>query len=209
LILGATTAFAEMKGNLDQLWGGARKRKDGLWSLVRARLLSFGLVLVLGFLLLVSLVWSAALDTLQGYLGRFSQLTAGRVASFALTLILVTALFCVIFKWLPDRRLPWRPVLLGAGATAIAFMIGRFAIGLYLGNSAIANSFGAAASLIVLLLWTYYSAMIFFLGAEFTRLHAGIETRAQQRPAHQVGSRDHRNRDLDSAFRRRGCGLFR
>jgi membrane protein len=173
LLIGATTAFAEMKDSLDDMWGGAQGRHiGGLVRLLRTRLLSLGMVLVLGFLLLVSLILSAALAAVQGYLGAYSALVAGRVATACLSFVLVSLLFAAIFKFLPERRLSWRDAVIGALVTAFLFMIGRFGIGFYIGNSAIASSFGAAASVVVLMLWTYYSAMIFLLGAEFARLRA-------------------------------------
>jgi membrane protein len=172
LLVGATTAFAELKDSLDELFGGERKAPAGIWATLRARLLSFGLVLVLAFLLLVSLAVTAAVAVLSTHLMGIDAETGWLVRglSWLATLIVVLGLFAAIYKLLPDVHLSWQDVLLGATVTALLFLAGRFAIGLYLGNSAPASAFGAAGSLAVLLLWVYYSASIFFLGAEITRL---------------------------------------
>jgi membrane protein len=172
LLVGATTAFAELKDSLDELFGGERKVPEGIWATLRARLLSFGLVLVLAFLLLVSLALTAAAAVVSTHLLGVDAETGWllRGLSWLATLIVVMGLFAAIYKLLPDVRLSWQDVMLGATVTALLFLAGRFAIGLYLGNSAPASGFGAAGSLAVLLLWVYYSASIFFLGAEITRL---------------------------------------
>jgi len=174
LLAGAAAVFVELKGSLDELWGIEPPKGLAVIAFLRTQLHSFGLVLVLAFLLLVSLVLSAALAVLERYaggawggsyeiLGMFSS-----VISFAV----IACLFAVIYKVLPDATLSWRDVWIGAAFTAGLFSLGKYAIGLYLGNSAVASSFGAAGSVIALLLWVYYSAQIFFLGAEFTRQYA-------------------------------------
>jgi membrane protein len=171
LLLGATSVFAELKGSLDELWGLDKPRKSAIGMLFRTRLLSFGLVLVLAFLLLVSLVVSAGLAMLERYAGGIWGSSAGTlsVTSSFVSVGVIACMCAVIFKTLPDAPLSWRDVWVGAAFTAGLFSLGKFAIGLYLGNSGVASSFGAAGSLIALLLWVYYSALIFFLGAEFTR----------------------------------------
>jgi membrane protein len=171
-LVGATTVFAELKDSLDQIWGVQAKAPTGLWGLLRSRLLSFGLVLVLAFLLLVSLAVNAALAVLSGDLARWFGIegaVAVGVLGFVVAMLVVTGMFAAIYKLLPEVELAWKEVVGAALLTAVLFSIGRFAIGLYLGNSAPASSFGAAGSLAVLLLWVYYSAIIFFLGAEVTR----------------------------------------
>jgi membrane protein len=170
LLVGATTAFAELKDGLDELFCGARVVPEGVWATLRARLVSFGMVLVLAFLLLVSLAVNAALAVLSESVLGADSAAALRWLSWAATLFVVAGLFAAIYKLLPDAELAWRDALLGASVTAALFLVGRFAIGLYLGNSAPASAFGAAGSLAVLLLWVYYSASVFFLGAEVTRL---------------------------------------
>jgi membrane protein len=174
LVVGATSVFAELKGSLDELWGIGKSQDTGFMGLVRTRLLSFGLVLVLAFLLLVSLVVSAALTLIEqradGVLGISTAFltTISSIISFGV----IACMFAVIYKTLPDAPLTWRDVWIGAVFTAGLFSLGKYVIGLYLGNSGVASSFGAAGSLIALLLWVYYSAQIFFLGAEFTRHYA-------------------------------------
>ncbi len=174
LLLGATSVFAELKGSLDEMWGVDKPDRSVISLLLRTRLLSFGMVLVLAFLLLVSLVVSAALAMLgqhaYGILGGSADFlsTITSIISFAV----IACMFAVIYKILPDAPLSWRDVWIGAAFTAGLFSLGKYAIGLYLGNSGVASSFGAAGSLIALLLWVYYSAQIFFLGAEFTRHYA-------------------------------------
>ncbi len=174
LFLGATTVFAELKDSLDEIWHVPPSRQAGFSGLVRKRLLSFGLVLVLAFLLLVSLVISAGLALLERYWGGLWV-----EASFFLTPLtsvfsfgVIACLFAVIYKMLPQIRLSWHDVWIGALGTAGLFSLGKYMIGVYLGNSGVATSYGAAGSIIALLLWVYYSAQIFFLGAEFTRQYA-------------------------------------
>ncbi len=174
LLLGATSVFAELKGSLDELWGIDKPCRSAFGALLRTRLLSFGMVLVLAFMLLVSLVVSAALAMLERYahgaLGSSAEILA--TASSLISFGVIACLFAVIYKTLPDAPLSWRDVWVGAAFTAGLFSLGKYVIGLYLGNSGVASSFGAAGSLIALLLWVYYSAQIFFLGAEFTRQYA-------------------------------------
>ena len=174
LLLGATSVFAELKGSLDEMWGIEKSPLSAFGLLLRTRLLSFGMVLVLAFLLLVSLVISAILVMLEhnayGVLGSSAGVLA-TISSF-ISFSVIACMFAVIYKTLPDAPLSWRDVWIGAAFTAGLFSLGKYAIGLYLGNSGVASSFGAAGSLIALLLWVYYSAQIFFLGAEFTRHYA-------------------------------------
>jgi membrane protein len=174
LLVGATSVFAELKGSLDELWGVAPP-KEGLAIVVflRTHLHAFGLVLVLAFLLLVSLVLSAALAVAGRYAGvSSSSFGIMAILSSMIAFGVIACLFAVIYKTLPDAPLSWRDVWIGAAFTAGLFSFGKFAIGAYLGNSGTVSSFGAAGSLIALLLWVYYSAQIFFLGAEFTRQYA-------------------------------------
>jgi membrane protein len=163
--------FGEMQSALNVIWK-AEPKGTTLSRLIRARAASLGLVAALGFLLMVSLVVSAGLTAFGDYLN--SILPFGRfvltVLNFTVSLLLISALFAAIYKVLPDRHLEWRDVLLGAVVTAVLFTIGKSLIGLYIGSSAVASSYGAAGALIVLLLWVYYSAQIFLLGAEFTKV---------------------------------------
>ena len=174
LLVGATTVFVELKGSLDELWGIEPPKGLAIVVFLRTRLRSFGLVLVLAFLLLVSLAISAALAVLERYAGGIwsSAYDILAIVSSVIAFGVIACLFAVIYKLLPDAQLSWRDVWIGAAFTAGLFSLGKYAIGVYLGNSGIASSFGAAGSLIALLLWVYYSAQIFFLGAEFTKQYA-------------------------------------
>ncbi len=174
LLFGATSVFAELKASLDDIWGMAAMRETSVLDLLRTRLLSFGLILVLTFLMMVSLLLSAALALLEHYWGgvwRDSALTLAVLAGL-IGFSVNASLFAVIFKTLPRVRLSWHDVLIGALGTAALFALGKYLIGLYIGNSGVTSSFGAAGSMIALLLWVYYSAQIFFFGAEFTREYA-------------------------------------
>jgi membrane protein len=174
LLVGATSVFAELKDSLDELWGIEQPLQSGIMPFIRTRLLSFGLILVLAFLLLISLVVSAALAVIERMAGGIWSSSAAdlSILSSLISFGVIACLFAVIYKMLPNVALSWRDVWVGAVVTAALFSLGKYAIGLYLGNSAVASGFGAAGSVIALLLWVYYSAQIFFLGAEFTRQYA-------------------------------------
>jgi membrane protein len=174
-LLAATSVFAELKGSLDELWGIDPMRHSAFIEYLRTRLLSFTLVLVLALILLVSIIVSATLVVVEGYTHRAWGSSAVLLASSVTSLVsfAVTAGMCaLIFKALPDTLISWRDAATGAVFTAGLFSLGKYLIGLYLGNSSVATSFGAGGSLVALLLWVYYSAQIFFLGAEFTRQYA-------------------------------------
>lgn len=176
LLVGATSAFAELKGSLDEIWQAPVDHSAGWLKLLRARLLSFSLVLVLAFMLLVSLIVNAALAVVDRFWGAiWTESWFAPVAealSSAFSLGVVTLLFAVIFKMLPNARVAWRDVAMGAVVTALLFGVGKRLIGFYLGNSAVASSYGAAGSVVALMLWIYYSAQIFFFGAELTHQYA-------------------------------------
>jgi membrane protein len=171
LILTASGVFTEMQQTLNVMWK-AKPRGGTLSILLRSRALSLGLVAALGFLLLVSLVISAILAALSNYIN--AMMPGGHVVlqglNFLTSFALITILFGAIYKVLPDRRIEWRDVLVGAIATSLLFTIGKFLIGLYLGSSSAASSYGAAGGLIIVLLWVYYSAQIFLFegGGEST-----------------------------------------
>jgi membrane protein len=173
LILGATTALAELKDDLDEIWDAPPERIRGFWYLVRKRLLSVGMILALGFLLLVSLVLSAVMAALTRFwgVGETTNILL-QALNFAIGFVLVTALFAMIYKILPAVRIAWQDVIIGALITALLFSIGKLLIGVYLGNSAIASTYGAAGSVVLILVWVYYSSQIFLLGAEFTKVYA-------------------------------------
>ena len=173
LFIGATTALAELKDGLDQIWRAPQEKTSGFWYFMRKRLLSVGLILSLGFLLLVSLVFSAMVTALAR---RWGPADATELVlqglNFLFSFALVTVLFAMIYKILPAVHIAWKDVIVGSLITALLFSIGKMAIGLYLGNSAVSSSYGAAGSVILVLVWVYYSAQIFLLGAEFTKVYA-------------------------------------
>ena len=167
--------FAELQSDLDRIWRAeAAKPASGIWRFLRARLLSFGMVLALAFLLLVSLVVSAALAAVGRWWGGWFEGWAIllEVAELLVSFAITTGLFALIYKLLPRVDIAWRDVWIGAAVTALLFTVGKLLIGLYIGRSGIASGFGAAGSFVVLLVWVYYSTQIFLLGAEFTWVYA-------------------------------------
>ncbi|WP_288412217.1 YihY/virulence factor BrkB family protein [uncultured Herbaspirillum sp.] len=175
LVIGATAVFSELQSALDRIWRiPVVKRKSGVWQLARTRLLSFGLILGLGFLLIISLVVSAALAALGRWWGGWFegwQLVL-QLLNFVLSFVVFSTLFSMIYKFMPRVTLSWHDVWIGAVATTVLFIIGKYLIGLYLGSTGMTSGFGAAGSFALLLLWIYYSAQIFLLGAEFTWIYA-------------------------------------
>jgi membrane protein len=174
LLLAATGAFLELQAALNAIWRVKPNPDANVGAYVTARLRSFGIVVAIGFLLLVSLVISAALAALHGWLDRRAPgwPVVWQALNVAVSLLVTTALFALLFKFLPDVKLEWRDVVTGAAVTAVLFAIGKHLIGLYLGQSSTASSYGAAGSVILLLLWVYYSSQILLLGAEFTRIYS-------------------------------------
>jgi len=174
LLVTASGVFGEMQSALNVIWR-AEPKGTTVSRLIRARAASLGLVAALGFLLLVSLAISAGLSALSDYVNAY--LPFGhfilQALDFLISFALISVLFAAIYKVLPDKDLEWRDVVVGAVATAFLFSIGKFLIGLYIGSSAVASSYGAAGALIVVLLWIYYSSQIFLMGAEFTKAYAG------------------------------------
>ena len=164
LLFGAAGVFGQLKDALNTIWNVEEKPKGGILGFIRGRFLSFAMVLGVGFLLLVSLVIDAALSALSSTLWEPVQL----LISFAV----ITLMFAMIFRYLPDVRIEWRDVWFGAGFTSFLFVLGKFGLGLYLGKSAVGSSYGAAGSLVVLLVWIYWSANIMFFGAEVTQVYA-------------------------------------
>jgi len=164
LLVAATSVFAELKNSLDVIWGTQKKTHGGIIALIRGRLLSFGLILTIGFLLLVSLGVSAVLAAVHKYwsdsFAGMGWLLEGLNSLFSF--FVVFTLFASIYKWLPEARIAWRDVGVGAAITAALFTLGKFLIGLYLGNSRLAAGFGAAGSLVVILVWVYYSSQYIF-----------------------------------------------
>lgn len=189
MLVGATTVFAELQDALDRIWRAPqRPAGGGLWALLRARVLSFGLILGLGFLLMVSLVMGAVIaalgrwwsDTL-GVLGDWVWLA--QTLNLGLGFVITATLFALIYKLMPRAYVEWKDVWVGALVTALLFGLGKALIGLYLSASGVASAYGAAGSLVLVLLWVYYSAQVFLLGAEFTWVYANARgsRRAMQR----------------------------
>jgi len=175
LLIGATTVFGELRDSMDRIWRAPPLRPGGgLMHLLKTRLLSVGLVLGIGFLLMVSLVVSAALAALSTWWAPWFGDVAllAHVLDWTVSFVLIASVFAMIYKWVPRVRLAWRDVWIGATLTALLFIVGKSLIGLYIGSSGVASPFGAAASLVVLLLWVYFSAQIFLLGAELTWVYA-------------------------------------
>lgn len=174
LLLGATGVLVQLQKALNAIWKVSPETDKGLWFLIRKRLLAFGMILGIGFLLLVSLVIPAAISVLEQSLPqRFPGSAAlWQWLTFALSLGIIMLLFALIFKFLPDAEVRWQDVWTGAAITALLFTIGKTLIGLYLGRSGVASAYGAAGSLVLLLLWVYYSAQILLLGGEFTQVYA-------------------------------------
>ncbi|EGF31887.1 Ribonuclease BN [Oxalobacteraceae bacterium IMCC9480] len=175
LLIGATTVFGELQDALNRIWRvPPRKVRSGLLEVLRTRLLSFGMILGIGFLLMISLVLSAALTALSRWWGPlFAQWeTLASLVDLLLGLGMSTAVFALIYKLIPRMQVGWRDVLIGAVVTAFMFTLGKYLIGLYIGTSGVSSAFGAAGSLVVVLVWVYYSAQIFLLGAEFTWAYA-------------------------------------
>ncbi len=175
LLIGATGVFAELQDALNTVWDIVPPAGRGVWAFIKDRLLSLAMIVSLGFLLLVSLVVNAGLNAVAAYFDRLLPTNFNillQFFNFLLTYVIILLMFALIFKFLPDVRLAWRDVWVGAAITGALFMIGKYLIGLYLGMGTIGSSYGAAGSFVVLLLWLYYSALILFFGAELTQVVA-------------------------------------
>jgi membrane protein len=174
LLTSASAVFAELRDSLNYIWGVQPTEWHGLWSAIKYRFLSYAMVLGIGFLLMVSLVVSAALSFLEKYFGTLLGIPASalQIVNFFISLAVITVLFALIYKIIPDTHITVRDVLPGATLTAALFTAGKFLIGVYLGTASIGSAYGASGSLVILLVWVYYSAQIFFFGAEFTHVWA-------------------------------------
>ena len=174
LLFGAGGVVGQLQTSLNKMWEVTPKPGQGIWGFLRQRFFSFAMVLAIGFLLLVSLVVTAVLSSFTSMLSSF--LGDATFIAHAIDILVsfgfVTLLFALIYKYVPDVEIQWRDVWIGAALTSILFTIGKYLIGLYLGTSGVSSAFGAAGSLITILVWVYYSSLIFFLGAEFTRVYA-------------------------------------
>ena len=189
LVIGATTVIGELQNALDRIWRAPRRTdQGGIAKWIHSRLTSLGMIMGIGFLLMVSLLASAALAAVQRWFGRWIAL--GGLASavdFVVSFGFITVAFAMIYKLVPRVRVEWRDVWIGAVVTSLLFTVGKMAIGLYIGRSAVASTFGAAASLVAMVVWVYWSAQIFLLGAEFTWVYArrcgSLRGRAEGQPA--------------------------
>jgi len=174
LFIGATGVFVQLQDALNSIWQVRRQPGRGVRFFIKDRVLSFAMILAIGFLLLVSLVISAGLAAVGKFMSGLvpAEAIVWQVINFLLSFALVGLLFAMIFKVLPDVKIAWREVWLGAVLSALLFNLGKFALGWYLGRSSVASAYGAAGSLVIILLWVYYSSQTLFLGAEFTRVYA-------------------------------------
>lgn len=175
VLVSATSAFAELKESLDELWEVPPSKKPGIWAFLRQRVLSFGLILVIALMLLISLAISTALAAMDSIWpgGEGSPLKAvSMVISHIVSFAIVTGLFAVIYKYLPATKIAWKDVLIGALITAVLFIAGKTLIGIYMASADVASAYGAAGSVVILILWVYYSAQIFFYGSLFTHEYA-------------------------------------
>jgi membrane protein len=177
LIIGATGIFNEIQDSLNKIWGLKIKAKKIWWKLILNRLLSFSLILIIGFMLVVSLLLNAIISAFGEYISRYYvnfDLVFLRFSDAAITFLTTSILFSLIFKILPDARIRWKDVIYGGAVTALFFTLGRIAIGFYLGKSNIASVYGAAGSIMIIMVWIYYSSIILYFGAEFTKVHAKL-----------------------------------
>ncbi|MEP7167990.1 MAG: YihY/virulence factor BrkB family protein [Bacteroidota bacterium] len=175
LLLGASGVFAEIQDSINFIWGLKAKPKKGVIKFLKNRLMSFSMIGSMGFLLLVGLIVNSVMDVMSKRLESFfPHITVSLFYALNITVvfIIITLLFTVIFRTLPDGKVAYKDAIIGASFTAILFMVGKFAIGAYLGSSSVASTYGVAGSLIVILLWVYYSAIILYFGAEFTKVYA-------------------------------------
>jgi membrane protein len=172
LLIGASGVLCEMQDALNTIWHVNESSEEGIWETVKARFFGIGMVLGIGFLLLVSLLLSAVLSALAKYLQWMLSIPAAflHACDFLFSLLFITALFATIFKFVPKVKIAWRDVWTGAALTSLLFTLGKFLIGFYIGKSVSASTYGAAASLVIVVAWIYYSALLLYFGAEFTRV---------------------------------------
>ncbi|MGI8958593.1 MAG: YihY/virulence factor BrkB family protein [Bryobacteraceae bacterium] len=193
LLFGASGVFIELRNALNTIWEVKPQSSAGWKGMLKERLFSFSMVLSIGFLLLVSLLLSAALAFIGKFFGQVVPIPPAvlEAVNFLVSFIVITGLFALMFKFVPAVHIRWRDVLIGAVGTAFLFTIGKFLLGLYLGKASVGSAYGAAGSLVALIVWVYYSAQIFFFGAEFTRVYSDSQTHPNQpaaRPQQQSAS---------------------
>lgn len=185
LLFGASGVFSELRDALNTIWDAQPAAESGFLSMVKQKLFSFGMVLSVGFLLLVLLILSAGLAFAGKFFGQLLPIPAPifEVLNFLISFAVITVLFALLFRYVPSRRIEWRDVWVGAIGTALLFTIGKFLLGVYLGKASVGSAYGAAGSLVAVIVWVYYSAQIFFFGAEFTRVHADAHAANHPAPA--------------------------
>ena len=177
LLIGATGIFGEVQDSLNKIWGLRIKKRAPWWRLIINRLLSFSLIISIGFVMMVSLLLNAIISAFGNFMGRyFSEfsIVLVQITDSVLTFVITTFLFSLMFKVLPDAKIKWKDVFIGGLITSLFFTLGKLAIGYYLGSSNIANVYGAAGSIMIIMVWVYYSSIILYLGAEFTKVYAKL-----------------------------------
>lgn len=177
LLIGATGIFGEVQDSLNKIWGLRVKTRKTWWKLILNRLLSFSLIISIGFIMMVSLLLNAIISAFGNFLARyFSEFSVilVQITDSVLTFVITTFLFSLMFKVLPDAKIKWKDVLVGGLITSIFFTLGKLGIGYYLGRSNIASVYGAAGSIMIIMVWVYYSSIILYLGAEFTKVYAKV-----------------------------------
>ena len=184
LILGSIAVFLELQESLNTIWGIESRPGRGIWGFIKNRLVSFSMVVATGFLLMVSLIINSLIYLTYNFLGNYFNiiLPASEAVNIISSFIVITLLFAMIFKYLPDAIISWKYVWFGAFITSVFFSIGKYFIGLYLGNSSYSSTYGAAASIVILFIWIYYSGIILYLGAEFTQIFRKRFSKAELQP---------------------------
>ena len=174
ILIGSTSALAMLKQSLNLMWGATPDPKTPIWNLVKVRLMSYVMILLIGLLLVLSLLLSFVLSFLTGFVQNLVHVPVFfiQLADLVLSFLLITLLFALIYKVLPDVKIAWADVWVGSAVTALLFSLGKYLFGLYLARSSISSAYGAASSLAIILMWFYYSAQVFFIGAEFTQVYA-------------------------------------
>jgi membrane protein len=174
ILIGSTSAFVMLKQALNIMWGAQPSPESSVWYFIKERLLSFVMILIIGFLLVISFTLSIALSIVTGFFRTHLPVPPFfiQACDFVFSIFLVTLLFALIYKVLPDVEIAWTDVWIGSAITAVLFTLGKFLFGMYLGRSSISSAYGAASSLAIILMWVYYSAQIFFIGAELTQVYA-------------------------------------
>jgi membrane protein len=189
LLFGASGVFGELRSALNTIWEAKARNSSGLWGMLRERFFSFGMVMSVGFVLLVSLVASAGLSAMTKFVSGLLPIPSFALGTFnfLVSLVGIALIFAFILKFVPETKIEWSDVRVGAIATALLFTVGKSLLGVYLGKASPGSSYGAAGSLVALVIWVYYSAQIFFLGAEFTHVYA-LSRRGEPQPAKPDGT---------------------